>query len=915
MSVPVAAGRPPRDHLGSLALWLLALVGVAVGVALWLLPASLHIVSWRDGMPGRVAFVAPPAYLFWSILSGALFVVAGGWWWRRRAWPVRTLPVVFAPLLLLLLWAVPYLPWLPGRVPLLMVLAGPVRWMVAALAVGGCVIRAFDVGLVPKPVVRWPGRATVLVVSLLVFVIGGRYVKSVQGFSGDEPHYLVVTHSLLADGDLLIENNHQDRDYHDFFPFDLPMHSLARGVDDQVYSIHAPGLPALMLPAYAMAGHWGALAVIGLIAALSALAIFDLAASLASRPIALATWAAVAFTIPFGLQSWLIYPEMPAALLMSWAVLWVWRTGPDRVAPWVWRGAALSLLPWLHTKYSLLLLIMGLWLAWRLWPRARLIAAFLTPVAVSGVLWLGSFYMMYGDFNPTVAYGYSQGAELHASNLPRGLLGLSFDQEFGLLPYSPIYLVALVGAWRMIQHRETRGYLIGLLLVVATFLVSVTQAYMWWGGASVPARFVVPILPVLAPMIAYAMHDVRGGPARGVIGLSLLLSVGIFVGVSVQPAASLMFNVRDGTSNLLEALQAGVPLTSTLPSLRGGPRSLDWIIQVPPTVVWVAAALVAALATRVATRRTRTGAFWGATMACLVFAGTGSLLATFLLDRQIQQTIRLGRQRLLAAYSGDRLETFAYDTRDRIDDAALFRTSAIETRLTGLEELEPTRLAGPFDLPPGQYDVQVWFAGSLTHVGDIRLSQGRTGILARAEGRLGNPEVVPLDLPVGLDDVWVAVAGSYVAAAVTRVVIKPKSVVPRRARRDVGPIWSAQSIGDRVDAYVFWMDPNTLVEPEANWVQGGRASELLVSPADAGRMRVVIRNGGADMRMTVTLGDQVERFELAAWDTRELAAPVPPGGELIPISVHPDGGYVPAEVVPGSTDSRFLCCTVTIILD
>ena len=599
MIVPTAIGTTPRDHVDWWAPWLLALVGVAVGVAVWLTPASLHIVSWRDGTPGRVVFVPALSYLCWSILGGVLAVAAGGWWWRRHGWPFRTLTVVLAPLLLLLLWAVPYVPWLPGRVPLLLALAGPARWSVAALAVGGCVVRAFEVGIVPTLVVRWPGRATVFALSLLVFVGGGQHVKSVQGFGADEPHYLVITHSLLADADLRIENNHQNQDYRDFYDSELPMHYLARGRDDVIYSIHSPGLPALLLPAYAMAGPRGALAIIGLMAALAALAIFDLAATLASRPVALATWAAVAFTIPFGLQSGLIFPEMPAALLMAWAVLWVWRGGPDRAAPWVWRGAALSLLPWLHMKYVLLLLVVGLWLAWRLWPRVRLIAALLTPIGVSGLLWLGSFYMMYGTFNPTVAYGYSGGADLQWGNVPRGLLGLSFDQEYGLLPYSPIFALALVGAWRMARHRETRGYLVGLLVAMGPFLASTTQYYMWWGGTSVPARFLVPLLPLLAPMIACAMRDMRGGPARGVIGVTLLLSVGTFVAVSVQPAARLMYNDRDGTSRLLEGLQAGVPLTSTLPSF----LYPDWIIQLPSTGVWVAAAFIAVLATRVVARR------------------------------------------------------------------------------------------------------------------------------------------------------------------------------------------------------------------------------------------------------------------------------------------------------------------------
>ena len=37
-----------------------------------------------------------------------------------------------APLWLFWLWTVPYLPWLPDRLPLLLVLAGPVRWVIAA---------------------------------------------------------------------------------------------------------------------------------------------------------------------------------------------------------------------------------------------------------------------------------------------------------------------------------------------------------------------------------------------------------------------------------------------------------------------------------------------------------------------------------------------------------------------------------------------------------------------------------------------------------------------------------------------------------------------------------------------------------------------------------------------------------------
>jgi hypothetical protein len=891
----------------------LALAGLAAGCAIWLLPASQHIVSWQDGAPGRVALLAPLSRLVWTALAGVCLAGAAGWWWSRSGRPLETLARLVSPVLLLWLWVVPYLPWLPTEVPLILLLAGPVRWMVLGLAMTGCVVFAVESGPVRLGALRWPGRGFVFGVSLLVFLGVGQYVKQAQGFGGDEPHYLVIAHSLLADRDLQIENNHQNRDYLAFHPGELPMHYLARGRDDVIYSIHSPGLPALVLPAYAVAGHWGALALVGLIAALAALAVFDLASLLASRPVALATWAAVAFTIPFGLHSWLIFPEMPAALLMAWAALWVWQDRPDRPWLWVWRGVALSLLPWLHMKFSLLLFVAGLWLAFRLWPRARLVVAFLAPIAISAVLWLGSFYVLYGDANPTVAYGYSQGAQLAWLNIPRGLLGLSFDQEYGLLPYSPIFALSLVGAWVMARRRDTRGHLLGVVLVITPFLASTTQYYMWWGGGSAPARFVVPIVPLLAPMIAVAIRDLRGSAARGAIGLALSYSVMTFVVVVARPAAMLMYNDRDGTGRLVETVQAGVPLTAMLPSFID-PAIL---IQLPSTAVWVVAAVLAAVSAHLAARRAWTGPFWSAVVALLVFGGAGGVLAeTTLSDTASRATVRAGRQRLLNGYPGARLEGFSYETGRWLREAELLDRATLEIQFAPGTVVDPSRLGQAFELPPGRYDLLVWFTEQQVGDGHVFVSYDLTGgEIARAHGRATNPAVVPLDLPIGLTALTVGATSVELANRVSGVAVVPRGLVPQRQRRDAGRVRAVKPVGERLGAYLFFMDLNTFVEPDINWVQGDHVSELLVSTAGADRMRVVIRNGGADNRIAVTVEDRTELFELAAWETRELALPVPPGDGLIPISIHPQGGFVPADVEPGSTDTRLLGCTVTVVLE
>ena len=69
-----------------------------------------------------------------------------------------------------------------------------------------------------------------------------------------------------------------------------------------------------------------------LLSGLVATAVFRLAERLTDRRVAWATWVAVALTIPFAPQSWLIYPEMPAALVMAWVAAWLFRPLPTRAA-------------------------------------------------------------------------------------------------------------------------------------------------------------------------------------------------------------------------------------------------------------------------------------------------------------------------------------------------------------------------------------------------------------------------------------------------------------------------------------------------------------------------------------------------------------------------------------------------------
>ena len=75
---------------------------------------------------------------------------------------------------------------------------------------------------------------------------------------GDEPHYLVVTQSVLTDRDLRIDDNHARGDYRAYFRAALkPHHIVPPGADGAIYSIHPIGVSLLVAPGFALAAIAG----------------------------------------------------------------------------------------------------------------------------------------------------------------------------------------------------------------------------------------------------------------------------------------------------------------------------------------------------------------------------------------------------------------------------------------------------------------------------------------------------------------------------------------------------------------------------------------------------------------------------------------------------------------------------------
>ena len=107
---------------------------------------------------------------------------------------------------------------------------------------------------------------------------------------GDEPYYLLVTHSLATDFDADLTNNYAEEDWRSFMDRAIePQPGDPMGPEGEQYSRHNEMLPLALAPAYRLGGKMGALATMACFTALLGWMTLRLAAT-TSPPIRARPW-------------------------------------------------------------------------------------------------------------------------------------------------------------------------------------------------------------------------------------------------------------------------------------------------------------------------------------------------------------------------------------------------------------------------------------------------------------------------------------------------------------------------------------------------------------------------------------------------------------------------------------------------
>lgn len=874
-----------QDRRSRLAASVLALLTAG---SIWLSAGTLALPS--SGDTGRIALL--PSIWILGVLAAAMIAVAAFAKLRlEQAWPLA---------ISLIVW----LPFLPDPIPTaFLIWQGPLEWLIWILVVAGLV--AVRHPKAPAVLTRpshapFVAAAIVAIASLVVF-------SQVRGVvpGGDEPHYLAATQSLLHDADLKVANNYARGEYLDYFPGRLEPHFLVRALGGEIYSIHAPGVSVIVLPAFAVAGYAGAVVMIVLIAAFSAALTWRLAFRISGGD-AGSAWvsvAAVFLTAPYFFHTFAIYPEVIGGLCVLagvWLLLELVDGRDVHPRALVGAGTALAILPWLHSRFAVLAGILGLIIIARLVTRARAIAdivRFLIVPAIAGVAWFAFFYLIWGSPSPMAPYGADTSTS--ASYIVRGLIGLLFDQQFGVVATAPIYAVAIVG-WIVLFRRQPR-LAIELLLLVVPYAITSASYAMWWAGSAAPARFLVSVLPLAALPIAVAWKEQRSA----FVMIVLLASVAVILPRAFVESGRFIVNNRGGVDGTLGWLSAIVDLPFALPSVHrdGGSDAMrDAAVWLALFVVaaTLASTLVKLIFRRVGEAGRGIAIAW--TMSALAFAVATTFAVAIVGGVRGVVMVTPDRSKLAA------LSAYRPAIHQTIVALGAKRSITTDEFLSAMD----IDIAAPAvrlnRVPAGDYEVKVTTAPSTP--GPLAMFIGRNDPPIESpqlddlrDGRSG----FQLRLPVAVQTLNL-MAKDDVGLGASWLTLRP--VRPRTSPMGRNAV-RATRYGH---ARVFFFDDWAYLEPDGFWTRADGAATVVIDTDDATRLSglpLTVTAGAVPTTVRLSAGDWEESLSLEAGQKHDVVLPPPDDGTWT-LRIQSGPGFRPSEREPGNRDVRKLAAWIVI---
>ncbi len=356
-----------------------------------------------------------------------------------------------------------------------------------------------------------------IILSIIYCFIG---VFRVKHPAGDEPHYLIMTVSMIKDMDLQIDNNYDNRDYEIFFSDHLDRHVIT---DNPKRSIHSPGLSFMIIPFFIIGGYKGCVVFSSIILSFvltgGALLSYRLGVELKFALTGAFLFALVPPLITFCGQ---IYPEVPCAGIIMLHVILLYNEQRS-LKPLIMLAPLFMVIPFLHIKFIVLQIL--LFMAVILCFRKRTIFIFQSIIFGISLITLISFNRyLYGHWSFTPMYNGM--SVLGQGNIIIGIGAYLFDPQYGILFQSPVYILALAGLFINVRDLlNTKNYFLWPHYIIIGYFIFLISSPIFFFGWSTTSRFLIPIIGLLFPFALWLTSRFMNTPLKVYVCILFILSM------------------------------------------------------------------------------------------------------------------------------------------------------------------------------------------------------------------------------------------------------------------------------------------------------------------------------------------------------------------------------------------------------
>ncbi|HEY3844041.1 MAG TPA: hypothetical protein VGL48_12395, partial [Acidimicrobiales bacterium] len=246
-------------------------------------------------------------------------------------------------------------------------------------------------------------------------------------------------------------------------------------------------------------------------------------------------WAVgTAFVFAFGTAAWstasrAMWQHGPSMLCLALAAYFALRSKEEpRFAAWM--GLPLGAAYFMRPTSSIPIVILSLWV---LVCRRRQLLSYLAGLGAM----LGAFVFVSENTYHTLVPPYYADGSLSRFRFPAAsLAGELVSPARGLLVFSPVIVLAVVGVVIARRRQALDGLSVALSAVIIAHWFVVSSAYDWWGGYSYGPRYMSDMLPFLVVLALPAvtwLAKKESGPVR----------TAAVSGTTVLVVASVLFNL------------------------------------------------------------------------------------------------------------------------------------------------------------------------------------------------------------------------------------------------------------------------------------------------------------------------------------------------------------------------------------